>query len=885
MRGRTPAWRRYLTFWGDDVASDVAREFEFHVREREEELIAQGMPPAQARIEAARGFGDIAHVKHTCTTLAEDRKRTMKRQEVLGVLWQDATFAVRQMRAQKTLTAAALLTLAVAIGATTSLFSVVHAVLLRPLPYANAERVVSMWETVGDFPRGRVSVGHFHDWSEQAQTLEATAAVNPRSYNLTEDGAPERVTAAAVTPGYFRVFAMPPAAGRYFLDDDVNTAVVVLSHELWQGRYAGAQDIVGRVIRLSGEPHRVVGVTPRGYRLLDDAARLWTLQSFDAEDRHDYGSHGLLMYGKLRAGVDLAQAQAEIARITEGIRARAPDNMQQRASNVERYGDYLIAGYRTQLLVLLGAVGFVLLIACSNVASLLLARATARHKELAIRAALGGGRARLVRQLLTESLVLAVIGGALGVVLAGAGVRALIAVAPLNVPRLHEAGLDGAVLGFALVSTLLCGIVFGLAPALRAARADLQSVLREGGKTSRSGARDRLRGVLVVGEVAVALVLVVGAALFLRSAQAMGRVPLGFDVEGVTMARMNLPAERYADRTAVNGAFTRMIEEVRAEPGVSGVALSSRPPMTGMSVDIGLEVAGRAEPPQVGAHLRMVSADYFDVLGVSVTRGRGFTSSDFAAGAAPVVVMNETLARAVFGDEDPIGQRVSGWASSDVPEWREVIGVVADGRTFGQDRDAQPEIHLPFTQAPAGALDLSRGMAILVRAEGTAGVAASAVRRAVGRVDPLLPLYDVQRLDAVLAQHTATRRFAMLLLSLLGASGLVLAAIGIYGVIGFFVTQRTQEFGIRLALGAHKGDVVRMVLSQGGRLALFGVVAGGIAAAILTRVLSSMLFGVTPLDPVAYAAGAAVLGGTALLAALVPALRAAAVQPGVTLRG
>ena len=561
-RREAPLWRRYARLWGADPEADLEEEFAFHVRERTEELIAGGMDPRRAREEAVRGFGDIDRVKATCLGLAKERQAAMRKQEQLNVLWQDVVYAFRQMRAQPLLTFAALLTLAVGIGATTSIFSVVNAVLLRPLPYTDSERVVILWETVGEAQQGRASPAHFRDWTEQSSTLEKTAAWVSRNYNLTGAGEPERLNGAAVSPTWFDVLHMPPAAGRYFLagEDAPGTRVAVLGHELWQTRFGGDRGILGQSIQLNGEPFTVVGVAAAGYRLTEFDEQLWTTLQIPPDEQENYGSHGLFVIAKLKPGVTRDMAQADVARVTEGIRQRHPREMTERGVNVMRFADTLLGGYRTQLLVLLGAVLFVLLIACGNVASLLLARATTRRKELAIRAALGGGRFRLIRQLLTESVVLAGSGGALGVLFAWFGVRSLVTAAPRGVPRLHEAGLQGGVLLFALGATLLCGLLFGLAPAFRATRTELQSDLREGGRTAHgSGARDRLRSVLVVGEIAVALVLVVGAGLFIRSSQLVQRVPLGFDPDGVTMARVSLPQERYGAREVTIATYARLL--------------------------------------------------------------------------------------------------------------------------------------------------------------------------------------------------------------------------------------------------------------------------------------------------------------------------------------
>jgi len=875
-----PRWRRYLRFWRANVRADIDDEFQFHLQERIDDLVARGLHPIVAREEALRSFGDIDQVKHTCRTLAEEQESGMRRSEMLAIVRQDATYALRMMRSNPTFTAAIVLTLALGIGATTAIFSVVNAVLLRPLPYADSERMVVLWERVGQ-GQGRASAGHFHDWSEQSTTFTATSAWQQRTFNLT-DGEPVRLLGARVTPSFFQVAHMPPAAGRYFLPTETAASrVAVLTHTVWQTRYSGDTAIIGKEITLNGEKHTIVGVTPAAFTMTQFDERLWTPLTFAPEQRTNYGAHSFMVLGKLKPGVSIDQAQRELERITEGIRQREPRNMQDRGVRVQSFTDVLVGDYRTQLWVLLGAVSFVLLIGCGNVASLLLARAASRRKEIAIRGALGGARGRLVRQLLTESFLLSLVGGAAGLLVARFGVRFLVGMGPTWVPRLSEAGLQLDVLAFALAATVACGLLFGLAPALRATRVDLQSELRDGGRGSRAAVRDRARAALIVTEIAVALVLLVSAGLFIRSAQRMQSVPLGFDPSGVTMMRVALPADRYDSAQAVQAGFTRIVEAVRAIPGVQNAAASTRVPMWGQSIDFGVTVDGRAPNPDrvdVG-HARLVTAGFIEVIGIPLKRGRTLRDSDLLAGAPWVIVVNETFARRLFGNEDPIGKRISGWTNGPNPEWREIVGVVGDVRAFGRENDIPPEIYMPMSQAPPGSWNaFQRAMTVIAKARPGTTIA-PALRTAVKNVDPLLPLYDLQTMDDVLAQSSATRRFNTMLLSMLGLTGLVLAAIGIYGVIAFFVTQRSHEIGVRVALGATTANVMRIVVGQAFALAALGILIGGVAAFWATRVLGTMLFQVNARDPIAYTAAAAVLLVVALAASWLPARRAARVDP------
>ncbi|HEU4996523.1 MAG TPA: ABC transporter permease [Gemmatimonadaceae bacterium] len=881
-----PRWRRYLRFWRPNVNADVDDELEFHLAERVDELVGLGMDEVAARAYALRRFGDLRRVRDTCRDLAHHQEADMRRSETLDILRRDIVYATRMLRSNAAFTAAVVLTLALGIGATTALFSVVNSVLLRPLPFADSDRIAVLFETFNG-GRGRVSVGHFYDWTEQSTVFSATSAWQSRTYTLT-DGEPTRLFGARVTPSFFTVVRIAPELGRYFLPTETEASrVVVLSHGFWLTRYDGDPNIIGRDITLGGERHTVVGVAPAAFNLTPTEERLWTPLSFTPEQRNNYGAHSTFVLGKLKPEATLADAQRELERVTEDIRRRHPDNMKQRGVEVRAWSDTLVESYQTQLWVLLGAVTFVLLIACGNVASLLLARATSRRKEIAIRGALGGARTRLVRQLLTESLLLASLGGVAGLVVAAFGVRFLVGAGPTYVPRLAEASLSLDVLGFAVVATVASGLLFGLAPALRATRVDLQTELREGGRGSRAIVRDRTRAALIVTEIAGALVLLVSAGLFLRSIDRLQRVPLGFDPNGVTMVRVALPQDRYSDSTAPQRAFTAMVERIRSIPGVEMAAAGTRVPMWGGSIDVGVTVDGvkqNADRVNVG-HVRMVSAGYLETLRMPIKRGRSLREADLAGGAPWVVVVNETFARNVFGDADPLGMRISGWASEENRQWREIVGVVADAHAFGQAEDIPPEIYMPYTQAPDGAwAAFGRSAAIIARAPAGTAIA-PAMRRAIQGVDPLVPLYDAQTMDEVLAQAMRMRRFNTTLLSLLGLTGLVLSAIGIYGVIAFFVSQRTHEIGVRVALGASTRSVVRMVVGQALVLATLGVLLGGALALGTTRVLSSMLFEVGARDPVAFVAAAFTLLLVALGAAWMPARKAARVDPMKALAG
>jgi putative ABC transport system permease protein len=881
----TPLWRRYLRFWGSDHGADVDDEFAFHVETRVDELMAQGLSPKAAREEALRGFGNIQHVKAVCRALAEDRERAVRRTQWWSDWRHDLTFALRQLFVSPLLTVVLMVTIALGIGATVAIFSVLNAVLLRQLPWADSDRIVVVFETWRQFHQGNASVGHFHDWTEQGEVFEHTAALTRATFNLS-DGEPERVSGARVTPGYFRVMQIPPVLGRYLSEADLagDARVVVIGDGLWRRRFAGDPSLVGRTIRLNGEAHTVVGIAPPENNMTQFAPQLFAPLLFSPQQRANYGSHSFTVLGKLKAGVSRETAQADMERVTRGIAERQPRNMEGRSVNVQPYDEVLLGGFRTPMYVLLGSVIFVLLIACVNVANLLLARATTRQREIAIRSAIGGGRWRIVRQLLTESVVLACAGGAAGVGLAYFCIRLFVSFGPRNVPRLQNAGLQPEVLLFALGITLLTGLVFGMAPALRAARVNLLTSLRDGPRSSlRASGRDTLRGVLVVSEIAVAVVLLIGAGLFIRSVWRLQQVPLGFDTHGVLSARVALPPERYASDETVADTYRRILEQTRAVPGIERAGASTGIPLVGGGPDAAVQLEGKPFSPgsSLSPSIRLITDGYTEAIGMALVRGRTMRASDMAVGAPPVVVINERLANLAWPGEEPIGKHLSTWTREiDTPEWREVVGVVGDVRSFGPDTPPRPELFLPYTQPPASAWSaFQRSMALVIRSAEDPAVHASFLRSAVRSVDSSLPLYDVMTMEEALGAGAAGARFNTSLLSLLAVTGLLLAAVGIYGVIAYFVTQRAAEIGLRLALGATPRSVLMMVVRHGATMAVTGIVIGLIGALAATRMMTTLLFEITATDPPTYAMGAIALFAIALLACAVPALRAVRVSP------
>jgi putative ABC transport system permease protein len=871
--------------------SDLDAEIRDHIEREIQDNLDGGMSADEARWAALRTFGNV--------TLAQENARSVWHPVWLDQLQQDTRYGLRVLRRNPVLSCAVIVTLALGIGLTTAVFSIINVVLLRPLPYADGDRMVLVYETLRDSRRGNASAGHFHDWTADNTVFASTAAARGVTVNLSVGDAPERVSGMRVTAGYFRVADIPPLLGRYFTPEEAESGerVVVLSQGLWERRFGADPSIVGRDIPLNGESFLVIGIAPAAYALTDPArtgvvggfsAQLWAPLMFTPEQRSNYGSHTLLVLAKLKAGVSRAQAQIDLERVTSGIAQRNPRGMEARSVNVESLRDVLVGSVQPQLFILLAFVACVLLIGCSNIAGLLLARATTRRREIAIRASLGGGRARIVRQLLTESLILALVGGVAGLVVARYGIDFLVAGAPASVPRLSAAGLQPEVLVFALIITIVSAGLFGLAPAVRAARSDLQSSLRDG-ESLRGVSRDRLRSLLVVAEVAATVVLLVGAGLLYRSARALQEVPLGFDAANTVTARVALPAARYREPDAVSNAYGRVLEQLRALNGVSRVGASTNVPLLGgTGVDASFTIEGRTFPegalpsPQV----RLVTDGYVEAVGMTIVRGRSFASADMQKGAASVVVINERLAATVWPGEDPVGKRLSGWTAGPVPEWREVVGVIADVRTSGRATPPQPEIFLPYTHAPTGSWDtFQRSMVLVVRpSEEWAELYIARMRTALRTVDPSAALYDIRTMDSANLGSDAARRFSMQLLSLLALTGLGLATMGLFGVVNYFVTQRTAEIGLRLALGAKRRDVVRMVVGHGLWLSLSGIVIGLGAALWLTRVITSLLYEVKPTDPQTFVAVAVLVVVTILLASWVPAARAARVDPLVALR-
>jgi putative ABC transport system permease protein len=811
----------------------------------------------------------------------------------MDTLLHDLRYGARMLLKTPAFTFVAVLALALGIGANTAIFSVVNAVLLRPLPYADPDRLVLLWQYTSRLPdldRMFVSYPDYLDWRDQNQAFEHLAVFRDGGANLTGGDGPERIQVAEASASIFPILGVPPLIGRGFLPEEDQPGAgrtAVISHGLWQRRFGSDPGMVGQAVTLDGEAYTVVGVMPPGFRFPEQTPPidLWVPVGLNAASRSftSRGNHpGLLAIGLLKPGVTFAQAQEDMAGVTRRLAEQYPNTNGDTVARMTTLTEEVVGDVRPALLVLLGGIGFVLLIACANVANLLLARALGRQREIAIRAALGASRARIICQLLTESAVLAAMGGAAGLVVALWGVDVLVAVSPESIPRLRETGVDASVLVFTLAVSLLTGLVFGLVPALQVSRPDLSDALKEGSRSATDGLRrNRVRSTLVVTELALALVLLAGAGLMMRSFARLLDVDPGFNPEGILAAGVPLPSVKYPEDVQRVAFFERVRERVRELPGVVAASVVSEPPISGGAWQTGYAVEGREQPQgtlPLFTDVVVVSPDYFRAVGIPVRAGREFASRD-GAGAPAVALIDETMARKIFPGEDPLGKRLSIDADEEGnPVWLEIVGIVGHVKHYGLDRDARTQIYLPHAQMPL--LD----MTIVARTKGDPAALAQAVRGEVLAVDADQPLSYLSPMSEFVADSLAQRRFSMVLLGIFAVVALLLSAVGIYGVMAYSVTQRTHEIGIRMALGAERGDVTRLIVRHGMAVAFVGIAAGAGAAFALSRFISGLLFEVSPTDPATFAGVAALLVGVAFLACYLPARRAARIDPMVALR-
>jgi putative ABC transport system permease protein len=806
-------------------------------------------------------------------------------------LLQDLRYGFRTLLKRPGFTIVAVVALALGIGANSAIFSVVNSVLLRPLPYEDPSRLVIAWETnpqlLSDYLKthNEAAPGNFLDWQAQSQSFENLAAFTWQDFNLTGGDTPEQVIGNTVTPNMFATLGVRPAFGRDFLAEEGQAGrdnVVILSHGLWQRRFGSSPNLVGQTISVNGRPHTVVGVMPEGFEFPRAASELWTPLAPGDNFKTNRRAHFLYTRARLKPGVTIEQAQAEMDTIAARLRQQYPDTNDQRGVRLASLSEESVAQIKPALLILLAAVGFVLLIACANVANLLLARAAARQKEIAIRTALGAGRLRIIRQLLTESVLLSLIGGVCGLLLALWGIDLLLASMPrqfaLGIPGWNKIGLDYRVLGFTLAVSLLTGILFGLFPAWQASKYDLNESLKEGSKGSAGQGRKRFRNALIVSEVTLALVLLVGSGLMMRSLRRLMDVKPGFDPHNLTTLQLALPQAQYAQNEQIVGFYSELTRRIKDLPGVEAVATIDMMPMGGSGGTTSFLVEGRPAPPPgqyPEANARTSSPGYFQTMRIPVLKGRDFSEHD-TANTPLVVVINETMARKYWPNEDPIGKRLLDPQNRTPPA--EVIGVVGDVKHFGLDDQAEEYIYTSSLQTPGNA------MFLVVRTTTDPVNMTAALRKEVQSLDKELPVFDVKPMEQRIVESTGARRLVMFLLGVFALVALILASVGIYGVMAYAVTQRTHEIGIRMALGAQRGDILRLVVRQGMLLVAFGVTLGLLVSFAVTRFMSGLLFGVTPNDPATMAGVSLLLAVIAFIACLVPALRAMKVDPMVALR-
>ena len=892
MRGLRAFFLRFASFFHRPARDrELTDELESHLQMHIDENIRRGMTPAEARRQALIASGGMEQAK--------EAYRDRRGLPFLETLWQDIRFALRMLRKSPGFTAVAILTLALGIGANTAIFSIVDAVLLRPLPFKNPSRLVMLWEGIPEigFPKITASAPDIVFFESQQKSFDSIGTFQNEALDISGGtGEPERIVAARVSASTFPLLGVSPLIGRTYTEaeDKARANVVVLSYGLWQRRYAANPKIVGQTVDLGRVPYTVLGVMPKGFVFPlsgpdgnDQPSDLWVPMAFTQDELTGWGNHfNNSVLGRLKPGVTITQAQAEANLIAGRLLQAYPAALLKAFPNSHvhimlfPFHKEVVGSVETLLLVLMAAVGLVLFIACANVATLLLSRAASRSKEIAIRTALGASRMRLVRQMLTESLVLALAGGALGVLIAFWGTKGLLPLVPSSIPLPPAVSMGGSVLAFVAAVCCITSIIFGVAPAFQISAVSLQGSLQEGGRSGTPGhARRRLQGIFVTAEFALALVLLIGAGLLVRSFTKLLATNTGFRPDHVLTVNVPLPAKAYPNAAAVRGFYEQALQRISALPGVKSDGISSDLPFNGNERDA-LQVDGKpGKTPSVG--VSMVFGDYLSTMGISLLRGRGFTPED-RAGSQLVALVSEGTAKVLWPGQDAIGKRLSVLGQTEV-----VVGIVADVSDGALADKPQPHVYVPYLQLPAVFFEGDnqlRAMNIAVRTTEDPGASTSAVTGQIHSLDPDLAVAGIHTMDQELSESVAGPKFNTSLLGIFSIAALFLAAIGIYGVLAYTVAQQTHEIGVRLALGAQRRDVMRLVLAHGARLALAGIVIGLLAAFGLTRLMASLLYGVSASDPLTFAAVSVLLFLVALLACYVPARRAMKVDPMVALR-
>jgi putative ABC transport system permease protein len=802
----------------------------------------------------------------------------------MAILIQDLRYATRMMIKQPIFTAVAVIALALGIGANTAIFTVVNAVLLRPLPYNEPDSLVWVWDTQPQLATAPTSLPDFLDWKDQNRSFEYMAAYQGGNMFFDDGNGVQDTPVGLVTPDVFALFRVTPVLGRTFTEEETQpgrSRVAVLSQALWQRRFGSDPNVLGQIVQLSGTPYTIIGVIATGFNFPNEA-QLWRPLQIDT-NRLDRGPHYLRVVGRLRPGVTLAEAQAEMSTIASRIAQQYPEKIAGHGVKLDLLSDVVIGDIRPALFVLLGAVGFVLLIACANVANLLLARAGARQREIAIRTALGATRPRIIRQLLTESVLLAVVGGIAGLIIAVWGVDSLVSLSPDTIPRVREIGIDAKVASFTVLISLLTGVVFGLAPALQVSKPDLTDALKESGRTTAGSRRNRIRSLLVVWEIALSLVLLIGAGLMIRSFATLSSVAPGFNPDKLLTMGVTLLRSSYPEENQVAAFYEQMLERLSVAPGVKSAGAIGDLPLSGSNTSDYFTIEGRpaiAKEDRPLAECRTVTPHYFESMEIPLLKGRDFAETDTKR-TPNVAVINEAFAHAHFPDEDPLGHRLSLQGQFRDPLL--IVGVVGNVRNFGLDEQPTPEIYYPYLQDPLRET-YDRSMTLVVRTKSDPAAMAEGLRTELLSLDKTLPVYALKPMTEYLRDSLSRRRFNMVLLSVFAAVALLLAGVGIYGVISYSVAQRTHEIGIRVAIGAHAGEILKLVIGQAMLLTMTGIALGLVTAFALTRLMQSLLFEVSPTDPLTFAVISVILTIVALVACFVPARRAMKVDPMVALR-
>ncbi len=883
---RTAIWRRYLRLFGADVAGDVEDEIRFHLETKTDELVREGWQPEAARREAARSFGDLAAVRAHCEHWGNEREAHVYRREFWRGWGQDIRYGLRQLQHGWGKTLLAVATLAVGIGAVAAVFSVLYAVVLRPLPFPDPDRLMMLWTT----REGRddvVTPRNFDAWRRESRSFHGFAALQRSTFTLSNRGLATQVPAGLVSADFFASFGVSQILGRTFTPEEdrlPRAHVAVLSHRFWQECFGGDPSILGQTVRLNREEYTVIGIMPARFDLRPAGEQVWVPLALSGQEMNWTGGV-LSVVARLKPGVSRAQAQAEMNVIARDLETRYPEMNRGRGIRVTELASDLVGDYRQRLWVLLGAVGFVLLIACANVANLLLAQGAGRAQELAVRAALGAGRARLVRQLLTESLLLALAGAVLGVLLAAGGVHLVRTVTAGTMPRAGEAEVNGLVVLLALGLAGASTVLFGSLPAWRAAQVNIEAVLRQGGRSAAGLVRDGGRSIYLAAEVTLTLVLLTSAGLLIRTAISAAGVEPGFTPAHLITARTALPPGTYRNAAEIGRAYEQIWDALAAQPGVEAAALASQVPL-GTSVT-GLRLQPTAVTPplrqEISTELRYVSPAYFATMQIPVRAGREFSRQD-RAGSRQVAVVNETLARKIWPGGRALGQSLRLPQLDTGQAIWEVVGVVADVRDNGLMKDVPPALYISAFQVATNPWRWNENSMYAVARTHSAGAAAATITAAVRSVDPELPVGDARSMEDRLSQSVSAARLYTVLLSALGACGLLLTAAGIYGVAAYFAGQRRHEIGLRLALGATDGSVTRLVVTQGMHPVGIGIGLGMLASMAGGPLLASQLYGVGALSFVTLLIVAALLAAVAAVACYLPARRAARIDPMVALR-